>query len=252
MSLLTPCPARHDPADQQHDADTDNLEAAQDELEADAKVLCQRRYVVLQHGLGCDQLAGDPAEQSSTGPHQDWISRQQTHDQGGAGDHQWDRDDEPRDYQPDALVGGRSLSRAGNSEHVVEAHDDICNGDDLDGFPEAATARNLVLAGLLVAGQKLDGDPEEQQAARQLQPGHVEQELHQHGEDNAQNDGSAGAEQDADAALARRQIAAGKGDHDGIVARQDNIDADDLDDGDGGQGVIAKQRSEPIQPLLGG
>ena len=54
----------------------------------------------------------------------------------------------------------------------------------------------LSLVGLLPR-QQLDGDPEQQQAADQLQPGQLEEVLHDDGEDDAQHDGRAGTENDA-------------------------------------------------------
>src|SRR5690606_33957199 len=57
---------------------------------------------------------------------------------------------------------------------------------------------------------------------------HAEQVGDDDGEDDTQNDRGAGAKEHADLALVFRQTAAGKRDDDGVVARQQRVDPDDL------------------------
>ncbi|OYZ88778.1 MAG: hypothetical protein B7Y01_04460 [Xanthobacter sp. 17-67-6] len=75
---------------------------------------------------------------------------------------------------------------------------------------------------------EVDGDIHEGQRADHLQPGQREQGGDDAGEDDAQADSDAGAHDDAPAAGLLRQGAAGHGDHHGIVAGQQDINPNDL------------------------
>ena len=63
-----------------------------------------------------------------------------------------------------------------------------------------------------------------------------------------ERDGDHGAENDAPDALAGRELAAGKRDDDGVVARQQNIDPDDLQDGEPKAGFF--DNHEAVSPPL--
>src|SRR5687768_18311671 len=55
------------------------------------------------------------------------------------------------------------------SDHVVEAHDDVGDGDDAHGGPQAVRGFDFAFGGILFRNQQLDRDPQEQQAADQLE-----------------------------------------------------------------------------------
>ena len=77
------------------------------------------------------------------------------------------------------------------------------------------------------ASRSLNGDPEQDEPAREPEQGHAEQRAHGQREDDAHGDRGGGAEHDAGHALTRRQGAAGERDDDGVVAGEYDVDADD-------------------------
>ncbi len=81
---------------------------------------------------------------------------------------------------------------------------------------------------VLLGPEQLDGDPQQKHAADQLEVGHLHQRRHHAGEHDAQADGDQRSEHDAPDALLGRKLAAGKRNDDGVVARQQNVDPDDL------------------------
>lgn len=95
-------------------------------------------------------------------------------------------------------------------------------------------ADHSVLAGatsfsrLLREGEH-DRDPQQENAARDLHERQAQQFNDKNGEDDAQGDRRAGAENDAQPPLPARQRAAGQRDYHGIVAREKNIDPDNLE-----------------------
>src|SRR6185503_3684017 len=104
-----------------------------------------------------------------------------------------------------------------NCQDIVEAHDDVGDGDDLDGFPDVGARFDALLVGLL-AHEQLDGDPEQDHAANQFEPGQIEQLLNHQREGDAQEHRGSGTEDDANDALTPRQRAAGERNHNRIVA----------------------------------
>ena len=60
----------------------------------------------MNHRIGRDDLAGDPAEQGSAGPNQNRQAGEQRHDQRRPGNDQGNADREPEDQQRNAAVGG--------------------------------------------------------------------------------------------------------------------------------------------------
>ena len=115
----------------------------------------------------------------------------------------------------------------GDGQHVVEAHDDVGDGHSAHRAPEVVAAFDGGLVGL-VLDQQLDGDPQQQEATDQSQPGQLEHVGEDDGEEDAQADGRAGAKDDAPEALLGRQPSAGQRDDDGIVAGEQDVDPDDL------------------------
>jgi hypothetical protein len=115
-----------------------------------------------------------------------------------------------------------SPGHADDGEHVVEAHHGVGDGDGLDGAPKLVGGGYLVPA-LVLAHHELHGDPEQEQGAGRLEEGHAREPGDHQVEDDAQADGDAGSEQDADLALVRRQVAAGQRDDDRVVPRQHDV-----------------------------
>ena len=82
----------------------------------------------------------------------------------------------------------------------------------------------------VVIDDQLDGNPGKQQAADQFDIGQG-QELHDHQrENNAQGNGGTGPQQNAGLALVLGQATAGERNDNRIIARQKQIDPDDLSD----------------------
>jgi hypothetical protein len=75
------------------------------------------------------------------------------------------------------------------------------------------------------------------QRADDLEVGDGQQREGEEDQHHAQPDGAGGAPQDALGALVRRQLAAGQRDDHGVVAAQQDVDHDDLADGDPELGV---------------
>jgi hypothetical protein len=67
-------------------------------------------------------------------------------------------------------------------------------------------------------------------APTSFRKGHLEQREREHDEHDAQHHRTGGTPQDAQPALRGRQFAAGQGDHDGVVAAEQDVDHDDLTD----------------------
>lgn len=84
----------------------------------------------------------------------------------------------------------------------------------------------------VVLDEQLDGDPDEQQRAAELQEGDLEQRDGDRGECHPQDDGAATPPQDRVLLLARGQIARGQRDDYGVVAGKDDIDHHDLQQSD--------------------
>src|SRR5262245_25817119 len=84
---------------------------------------------------------------------------------------------------------------------------------------------------------QLDCYPQEEKAADQFQIGNVEEVDDEQGEDDAQDHRRDGAKDDAPAALPLGERATGKRDDQRIVAAQQDIDPNDLGEGDP-EGVV--------------
>src|ERR1700730_2675257 len=172
-------------------------------------------------GIGADEVAGDQAEQARAGPNEDGKTVEQRQHERGAEDEERDRQGETdKDQQ------FRSFRRGGDRHHVVERHHRVRHGDGTDGGPQRVGRRDLFLT-LFLAGEP-DPDPQQENAARDLHERQAQQFNNKNGEDDAQDDRRAGAENDAPRPLSIRQRTAGKRNDHGIVAREKNIDPDNL------------------------
>ncbi len=87
----------------------------------------------------------------------------------------------------------------------------------------------LRLAGV---AQHLEGDPQNEQAARQLDESNFENRGRDEGQPHAQNHRDRGAAHARDAPLARGQMAHGHRDHERVVAGQKQVDQDQRQAGD--------------------
>ena len=81
-------------------------------------------------------------------------------------------------------------------------------------------------------GQKLHADPQQKKAANQFQRRDRQQGAGEEDQDHAQQDGSCRPPENAKSFLTRRKVAAGQRDDDGVVAPEDDVDRDDLQDSD--------------------
>jgi hypothetical protein len=143
------------------------------------------------------------------------------------------------DQRPAAFCSG------GDGDDIVEAHHHVGNGDDLNGLPEIVAGLDVAFAVRLARHHQFDRDPQQQQPADQLEIGHSHDRGDDQGENDAQQDGGPGAENHAPEALARRQRPAGERDHHRVVARENDVDQDDLPGGrpKGGIGPFHQRRS---------
>ncbi len=125
----------------------------------------------------------------------------------------------------------RVLRRACNGDDVVDAHDQVGHDDGLDGGEQLVAALDVTV-GLVVGCEQLDADPHQQNGTDQFDERHGQQRHRERDEDDAQDDGAEGAPDDAFGALCRWQLAARQRDHNRVVATQQNVDKDDLSQGD--------------------
>lgn len=121
----------------------------------------------------------------------------------------------------------RSPRCRGDRDDVVEAHHRVGDDDGADRAPEVAGALDAA-AVLVLRHDQLDADPQQQQAADQLQVGEGHQLDDEDREDDPEDDRTGGSREDRLVAILLRQIARSQRDHDRIVAGEDDIDADDL------------------------
>jgi len=111
-------------------------------------------------------------------------------------------------------------------------------------------AQQLVAGGqfavaFFVRREQLDADPHQQQCANELEPWQGQQGHGEEDQDHAQDDGASGAPDDALGALSGRQLAAGQRDDHRVVAAEQDVDHDDLPEGDPERG-----RSQEIHKFL--
>ena len=122
----------------------------------------------------------------------------------------------------------RDLGGCRDGDDVVEAHDDVGDGDDAHRAPEIARAFHATFFAVSVLGDELDRHIEQQQASDELEVGVIHRLRDDEGEDDAKQHSNAGAEDHAPEPLPRRQRHASHRDDDGVVARENDVDADDL------------------------
>jgi hypothetical protein len=138
-----------------------------------------------------------------------------------------EQDQRHGDQQPEEQHAVMPLGGARHAEHVVQAHDDVRDDDGPHRFPEIARALEIAVA--ILGKEQLDADPDEQNAADQLDVGHRHQGSGERGEQRHQHDDAAGTDDEGPALVLRIERAAGERDDDGVVAAQHHVDDRDLD-----------------------
>src|SRR5690606_4971859 len=126
------------------------------------------------------------------------------------------------------MISVAVLRSAGNGDDVVQAHNQVGNEDGLHGTPDGAAALHVAMC-VFFGNEQLDADPQQQHAADDLQEGDVQQHQCEGDQDHAQADGAGSTPQNALHALLGCQVAAGQRDDDGIIATQQDVDQDDLE-----------------------
>ncbi|KAH0445364.1 hypothetical protein KCU90_g381, partial [Aureobasidium melanogenum] len=176
-----------------------------------------------------DQAARDPAEQRRAERDDDRKAVEQFQHQLAAPHDQRNTHQQPENHQRETMLGIGRLGRAGNRDHVVEAHHRIRDDDGLDRRDELV-GRLHVLMGVMRGRHQTYADPQQQQPARELQQRHVEQYHGKRDQRDAQHNRAGRAPQHALGPLRGREIAASERDHHGVIATQQDVDDDDLDD----------------------
>ncbi|MNY10985.1 hypothetical protein D3C86_1439900 [compost metagenome] len=162
------------------------------------------------------------------------IAVQELGDEVGGEAHQRDRYDEADDQHRHVF-----LRSAGDGKDVVQRHGDVGDDDLGRGLEEGLVTLGQV--GLFVGHLVFDGTcgvtqfrphlpahPGEQQSAEQLQADNGKKLDGDGGKADAQNRGGDDADQDRLAAKMSGQTGGGKADDDGVVARQNEVDCNDL------------------------
>ena len=150
-----------------------------------------------------------------------------------------DRHQHDRHGEADNEDKSVALGRAGDGQHVVERHRHVGDGDEADGGPEAEFGMRLLVCtnvSVMIAGGDLavhfPAHPQQQDAAGERQADDGEQLHGDRGKEDAQHDRRGDAPEDHPAANFLGNARGGKTDDDGVVARQHQVDHDDVDEGD--------------------
>jgi Glycosyl transferases group 1 len=168
---------------------------------------------MLEQRIAGDDLARDPAEQRGPRPNDHRETFEQRNDDGRS--RHDERDTDGKSEHQKRVASARSR---GNGDDIVETHHHVGDGDDPDRLPQIVDGFDIPLAAILLPAKQFDGDPEEQDAADELDIGHGHQLRDHAGKHHPQGDGDQRAEHDAPHALSRRQLAASKSDDHGVVA----------------------------------
>ena len=129
------------------------------------------------------------------------------------------------------MIGvARGLGGACDGDHVVHAHDQVGNDDGFDRAPELVAALDIAVVVIGIGGQQFHTNPDEQKRAHKFEERNRQQCERKKDQDDPQDDGTCCAPQDALSALVLGQLTASQGDHDGVVAAQQDVDHDDLGD----------------------
>ena len=139
------------------------------------------------------------------------------------------------------MLAAGAFGRACDGNDVVDTHHQVGDDDRLDGSPQTVRPFDVAMLIVITGGQQLHADPHQEQGTHDLQEGDGQKREREEDQDHPQADGARGTVDDAQATLSFRKLAAGQCDHHCVVATQQDVDHDDLTDGDpefrGGQGV---------------
>ena len=163
-------------------------------------------------------------------------------DEGGGKAHQRDRQDQAKHQNRRMILG-----RTGHGQHVVQAHRNVRDHDLGGGLPECLgrpPPRDAAVGIQILPGQRLftaldldtmpgpkfaphlPADPQKQDTPGQQKPDDLQKLRRQPGKDDPQHRGRNDPHHNGLAPLLFRQARRSKTDHDGIVARQNQINAD--------------------------
>ena len=129
------------------------------------------------------------------------------------------------------MVFARTRGGTGNGNDVVNAHDQISHDHGLDRSPELVAALNVGMS-VVIRHQQLDANPQQQRRTHQFQKWHLQQGQRKGDQYHAQHNRPGSPPQDTFDALMRGQLATCQRDDDGIVSAQQDVDHDDLTNGE--------------------
>src|SRR5262245_61093810 len=174
-------------------------------------------------GIVGDHVARDVSQYSSPEPDDPHVAGHEPGQDAAPPDDERQRQADAEDHEDQVAVG-----RRGDGEDIVEAHRDVGEDDDPDGLSERGTAPHE-LPRFRARTHQLDGDPDQQEPAREPDEGDGEQGAHEGDSDEAQEDRGGGAPDPRLELTAPGQRAHGEGDDEGIVAGEGQVDDDDAE-----------------------
>ena len=198
---------------------------AEDERDREVEQRAEQRrrfHPGLEQRLAADHLHGRPDEDTRAQVDDAGKAVDDLEHDGAAPDDDGHADDEAGDDEQVAAV-----RRASHGEDIVETHDGVGDHDRPHRAPEGRGRGVVPLLGVRVGQQEPVGDPEQRQAAREQQPGDVQEPDDDHRHQAAHDDGTDGTPDDRPLLQRRRQAARGQGDDDRVVAGEHQVDHDD-------------------------
>ena len=186
------------------------------------------RQVVDHGGVTVAHGARNPAQQHAAQGDDERKAVHEFEDQLATPDDDGNAHQQAKDDQGQLVLFARALGGAGDGNDVVDGHDQVGHDHCFDSAPELVAAFNVAVLVVVIGGQKLDANPDQQRAAYQFEERHLQQCEGERNQDHPQHDGSDRAPQDALCALCCGQFAAGQGNDHGIVTTQQDVDQNDL------------------------
>jgi 4-amino-4-deoxy-L-arabinose transferase-like glycosyltransferase len=185
----------------------------------------------VQAGLDPAVLEDHPGRGEGDGerprPHDPAYAIDEHGDDPAGGEEQRHGKEQPRHQERDAPGG-----RAGHGDDVVQAHHEVGHGDEEDRLAEGRRAPRLGVALALpaqICPEELVDHPYQHQPAGGRQERHQHEQGGDRGEPDPQGDGAGAPEDDGPAPLAPGQRRCRHPDHDGVVARERDVDDRDVD-----------------------
>ncbi len=178
------------------------------------------------------EFQGDEEDDDKADPGDPAALFEQGGDEAGGEAHQDDGDAEACDHDPGVFAGG-----AGDGEDVVEAHGEVGQHDLQHGLAHrlgwggAGGVQCAHTVGRTQLAVHLPADPEQQNAAGEQQPDNGQELQGDQCQADAQDGGEADAGEDGASLLVIGQAGDGHSDDDCVVAGQDQVDEQDLEQG---------------------